>query len=170
MSMEEEITGLRLLYYKCLQDLKYGEKIVIKCATALSLLAHTEALQRQLLEQARTAEQHGNRLDEAFLLLETTGEEGRCPVIEMLAGRAGELVKNFDTGSAIRDAAIVYTIQLISHYKIAGYTNMIGLLRHQQQAQVLDLLQLSLKEERQAELQIGVLAHEIIHPAAHRET
>ncbi|WP_316744082.1 DUF892 family protein [Pedobacter antarcticus] len=170
MEMQGDQTGLQLFYNKCLQDLKYGEKRVVQCATALSMAAYTEPLQRQLLFQAAAAENHAVRLDLAFDILQMPEAEGKCQVIEILTEKAGELVKSMETGTALRDAAIIYAIQLISHYKIASYSNMIGLLQESMPKQVLDLLKFNLDEEQQCDRVISALASDLIHPAANRES
>lgn len=165
-----EAGGLSDFFVQCLEDLYSLEKKFTKCAAALSIAAYTEELQHALMEQAREAETHIGRLELVFSQLEKKVTEGRCRMIDTLSDKAAEIVKTIPTGTAVRDAAIIYAVQLIVHYKIASYGSLMSLLNELEDDQARLLLERCLAEEKNADAYLTQIAGNIINPAAKKES
>jgi ferritin-like metal-binding protein YciE len=162
--------GLFKFFTECLQDLFNAEKKFVKCAAALSMAAYTVELQTALLSQSHTSDVHIERLKEVFTLLAIHPSEGKCKIIEILSDKSAEIVKTVETGTALRDAAILYAVQLISHYKIACYGSLISLLEEIEEDSAQVLLERCLAEEKSASENLTRLAINVINPAATRES
>jgi len=162
--------GLISFFTQCLQDLYSAEKKFVKCAAALSIAAYTEELQSALIAQSHEAESHRERLELVFKLLKQAPSDGKCKIIEILSEKSADIVKTVETGTALRDAAIIYAVQLIIHYKIASYGSLISLLGEigDDSAQV--LLERCLAEEKNADAYLTQIAINFINPAVNRES
>lgn len=157
-------------FIQCLQDLYSAEKKFVKCAAALSIAAYTQELRSALLAQSHEAEMHVERLEMVFSLLDRKPGEGRCKIVEILSDKSAEIVKTVETGTALRDAAIIYAVQLIAHYKIASYGSLISLLGELECDSAQVLLERCLSEEKNADGYLTQIAINFINPAAKRES
>ena len=162
--------GLLKFFTECLQDLLNAEKKFVKCAAALSMAAYTEELQSALLSQSHESELHVERLEQVCKLLAIQPAEGKCKIIEILSDKSAEIVKTVETGTALRDAAIVYAVQLISHYKIGCYGSLISLLEEIEEDSAEVLLERCLAAEKNASAHLNHLAVAVINPAAAKES
>ncbi|HEY0177673.1 MAG TPA: DUF892 family protein [Pedobacter sp.] len=162
--------GLLNFFIRCLQDLYGAEKKFIKCAAALSIASYTEELQSALLAQSHEAETHIERLETVFGLLDRKPEPGKCKIIEILSDKSADIVKTVETGTALRDAAIIYAVQLIAHYKIARYGSLVSLLEELEGDSAQVLLERCLAEEKNADAYLTQIAINFINPAAKKES
>jgi len=162
--------GLMKFFTECLQDLFNAEKKFVKCAAALSIAAYTEELQTALLCQSHQSETHAERLYQVFKLLSIHPAEGKCKIIEILSDKSADIVKTVETGTALRDSAIIYAVQLIAHYKIACYGSLISLLEEIEEDSAQVLLERCLTDEKHASDQLNQLAIKVINPSAARES
>ena len=162
--------GLFKFFTECLQDLYNAEKKFVKCAAALSIAAYTGELQAALLSQSHESETHLERLETVFKLLGLKPGEGKCKIIEILSDKSADIVKTVETGTALRDAAIIYAVQLIAHYKIACYGSLISLLEEIEQDSAQVMLERCLAEEKHTDASLARLAMNVINPAAKKES
>ncbi|MCX2479830.1 DUF892 family protein [Pedobacter sp. MC2016-15] len=162
--------GLFEFFTACLQDLYNAEKKFVKCAAALSIAAYTVELQTALLSQSQESEKHIERLEQVFKHLTLVPGEGKCKIIELLSDKSADIVKTVETGTALRDTAIIYAVQLIGHYKIACYGSLISLLEEIEEDNAQVLLERCLSDEKHADTQLTQLAILVINPAAKRES
>jgi len=169
MADELKEGGLLNFFVQCLQDLYGAEKKFIKCAAALSIAAFTEELRSALISQSHEAENHAERLQLIFKRLEKQPGAGGCKIVEQLSDKAAEIVKTVETGTALRDAAIIYAVQLIAHYKIACYGCLISLIGELEGDDVQVLLERCLAEEKNADAYLTQIAVNFINLAAKKE-
>lgn len=162
--------GLLKFFVQCLQDLYGAERKFVKCAAALSIAAYTSELRSALLAQSHEAEMHVERMEMVFSLLDRKPGEGKCKIVEILSDKSAEIVKTVETGTALRDAAIIYAVQLIAHYKIASYGSLISLLGELESDSAQVLLERCLAEEKNADGYLTQIAINFINPAAKRES
>jgi len=162
--------GLQNFFVQCLQDLYIAEQKLVNCAAALSIAAYKEELQRALILQSEEAGTHVQRLDEVFEMMNEQPVKGKCNIIEILSDKAASVVKTVETGTALRDAAIIYAVQLIAHYKIASYGSLISLLSELNYPKAKQLLKECLADEREADSYLTQIAVNFINPAAQSES
>lgn len=162
--------GLLDFFIQCLQDLYIAEKKLVNCAAALSIAAFTEELQQALIAQSKEAGKHVERLDAVFDMMNQQPGKGKCNIIEILSDKAASIVKTVETGTALRDAAIIYAVQLIAHYKIASYGSLISLLAELDYPKAKLILKECLADERAADTYLTQIAVNFINPAAQRES
>ncbi|WP_082035915.1 DUF892 family protein [Pedobacter lusitanus] len=143
---------------------------MVNCAAALSIAAFTEELQRALISQSDVAARHVRQLDAVFDMMNKQPGKGKCNIIEILSDKAASIVKTVETGTALRDAAIIYAVQLIAHYKIASYGSLISLLAELDHSKAKFILKQNLADERAADTYLTQIAVDFINPAAQRES
>lgn len=170
MAAQSKESGLLNFFLQCLQDLYSAEKKFIKCAAALSIAAYTDELKSALHAESHETETHLERLELVFKLLDQQPGEGKCKIIEILSDKSAEIVKTVETGTALRDAAIIYAVQLILHYKIASYGSLISLLGELENDNAQVLLERCLAEEKNSDAYLTQIAMNFINPAAQRES
>jgi ferritin-like metal-binding protein YciE len=170
MEVSAKQTGLFDFFTQCLQDLYGAEKKVVKCYAALSLASFTPELQSALSGQSEEANSHISRLELIFGLLEHKPGKCRCEIIELLSDKAASIVKTVETGTALRDAEIIYAVQLIAHYKIASYGSLVSLMGEIGYPDAEMLLAQCLTEEKNADSYLTQIALNFINPAAKKES
>lgn len=162
--------GLMNFFIQCLQDLYGSEKKLVTCAAALSIAAFTEELQNALIKQSKESDAHVKRLDQVFEMIKHEPGPGKCAIIEILSDKAASIVKTVETGTALRDAAIIYAAQLIAHYKIASYGSLISLMDELGYQEARLQLKKCLTEEKNSNAYLSSIAVNFINPAAKRES
>lgn len=170
MTEQVKEQGLLNFFVQCLQDVYCAEKKFVKCAAALSIAAYTEELQTALISQSQEAETHLERLDLIFELMDKQPGEGKCMIIELLSDKSAAILKTVETGTSLRDSAIIYTVQLISHYKIASYGSLISLVGEIGYPDAKMLLEQCLADEKNADAYLTQIAMNFINHAASRES
>lgn len=170
MEVSAKQTGLYDFFIQCLQDLYGAEKKVMKCYAALSLASFTPELQSALSAQLEQANSHIHRLELIFKMLDHQPGQCRCEIIEILSEKAASIVRNVETGTALRDAEIIYAVQLVAHYKIANYGSLVSLMGEIGYPDAEILLDQSLIEEKNADSYLTRIAVNFINPAAKKES
>lgn len=163
-------TGLFNFFIQCLQDLYCAEKKSVKCLAALSIASITDELRHALTTQSEEAENHLERLALIFKLLKHEPEKSKSDIIETLSEKAAAIVKTVETGTALRDAAIIYAVQLIVHYKIASYGSLVSLMGEIGYPDAEILLGQCLTEEKNSDAYLTQIAVNFINPAAKKES
>jgi ferritin-like metal-binding protein YciE len=92
-----------------------------------------------------------------------------CAVVSSLAEKSNDLIKKKESGTAIRDAAIVYSAQLIQHYKIASYSVLLPTAKELNLEQASMLLEQCLTEDKNTSAYLIQISQNIINPAATRK-
>jgi len=170
--MEEHLkeTGLFNFFIECLQDLYCAEKKSVKCFAALSIASVTDELRNALIKQSEEAENHQERLKLIFMMLDHEPEKGKSDIIEILSEKAEAIVKTVETGTALRDAEIIYAVQLMIHYKIASYGSLASLMAEIGYPNAEILLDQSLSDEKNSDSYLTQIAMNFINPAAKKES
>lgn len=124
--------------------------------------ASAPELQDAFEDHKLQTQKHVSRLEKVFKMI---GEE---PVPEKCAALA-ELVKEADTiiqeiqESAARDAALIIAAQKVEHYEIAVYGGLAALSRTMDLDDAADILELTLEEEEQTDLDLTDIAETYIN-------
>jgi len=135
----------------------------------LKKAASSLRLQNLLANQLHTTREHITRLEEIFNTLDTTAEArtpegilGICREIEMI-------IETTRKGTATRDAALVMSVQKLKHYEISSYGSLAQMARTLEYDDMLDLLEMTLFEEKDADDLLTALAENYINTEASRE-
>jgi ferritin-like metal-binding protein YciE len=156
-------------FWDQLRDLYYVEKNQIKALGRMAKKATTEELKDIFIEHQETTQEQLNRLDEVFEIIGKKAQTRRCPAFDGLVNEMDENIRETEDDSLTRDVGLIISAQKIEHYEIAGYGSLTTLARTYGMIEVADILQESLDEEKDNDLQLTYIAENSINYEAGME-
>ena len=151
------------LFLDQLKDIYYVEKTQVKALGKMAKKATTEELRDILLEHQEVSQEQLSRLDQIFDILGKRAQAKRCPVMDGLQEEAEDMMSETEDDTLTRDVALIITAQKVEHYEIASYGCLATLARTYCIQEVADLLQETLEEEKDADLQLTYIAENNIN-------
>ncbi len=158
--------GLEDFFLDGLEDVYDAEKKFMKCFAALGIAAGHDILKEVLVLNMQTTEKHLGHLMAILARFNRDGTNGKCEIVGCLTEKASEMIKNMETGTPLRDVAVVCLVQIIQHYKISSYGNLMSLADELCHHKVRLLIQECLQDEKRTDLQLTEIARNFINPAA----
>lgn len=131
---------------------------MVKAATSPKLKAALEAHLKETLGQVV-------RLERAFASLDEKVQGKHC---DGMAGilKEGKTVMDEDLDSSTMDACLIASAQRVEHYEMAAYGTLVAWARSMAHADVADLLEETLNEEKTADSKLSLLARDGINKKA----
>jgi ferritin-like metal-binding protein YciE len=148
-----------------LRDIYSAELQIIRALPRMADEATNDGLRSALTEHVRVTKRQVERLDEVF---ETIGESERgkkCAGMEGLLREAAEALEE-DGDPLVIDAAIIANAQRVEHYEMSAYgtaRSFAGILGHDD---IVEQLEASLEEEKEADRLLTELAETEVNPQA----
>lgn len=149
-----------------LEDIYDAERKFMKCFAALGIAAGHEALVEVLLHNMRTTQKHLGHLSAIMDRFERDGSNGKCEIVGCLTEKASCMIRDMETGSPLRDVAVICLVQVIQHYKIACYGNLMSLSAELGHHKVKILIEECLVDEKRTDLYLTEIARNFINPSA----
>ena len=161
--MESEV---RELLVEELKDAYSAEKQALRCMQKALKMASAPALRDGIELHIEQTQVQIERVEQAMEKLEAKpGPQGLRG--DAWPGRGSEHeIGNQDGKGPIMDLVIVAGMQRIEHYEIAAYGTDIALAKALGESEVVDLLSLTLEEEKQTDQQLTDVTEQHIMPAA----
>jgi ferritin-like metal-binding protein YciE len=153
-----------------------AEKQILKALPKLLKAARSAALRTAFEQHLRETEGHVDRLEAVFAAL---GEKPRAKHCDGMAGilKEGSKVLEESFDEAATDATLISAAQRVEHYEMAAYGTLVAWAQAMGHPQVIKLLQLTLNEEKGADLKLSTIAEnvnseaaKVAHPDAALET
>jgi ferritin-like metal-binding protein YciE len=146
-----------------LRDLLDAEKQLVKALGKMAKAASDDEL-RTAFESHRTdTEQHVVRLGTALESLGQTVRAKTCKAMQGLVKEGQEMIEEAgDAPEALADAALIGAAQKVEHYEIAGYGTARALAEIAGEGDVLELLLLTLDEEKQADEKLTQICQRLL--------
>ena len=151
-------SGLRTLFISELNSLYAAENHLIKNIPVLKAAASDSTLQDEFERHLKQTGEHVNRLQQIFDILNEQPGQENCAAIEALTREAERIIVNTTEGSSTRDAALIMSAQKIEHYEIATYGSLVQLADTLQADEIVELLKVTLDEEKQTDKNLSELA------------
>jgi len=140
-----------------LQDLYDAERQLVKALPKMAKAATNDELRSAFQDHLSVTEQHVQRLEQAFELLDEKAKAKPCKAMKGLVEEGAEVIGE-DYESEIKDAALIGAAQRVEHYEIAGY----GKAREMAEAlglnEVAELLEQTDDEEGEADKKLTEIA------------
>jgi len=158
--------GIRELLGDQMRDLLHAEKQLVKALPKMMKAAQSDTLVTLIEHHLGETEQHVTRLTEGLKLLDAPARAKPCKGMMGLLEEGEEIIsetKNKDAADA--DLAIIGAAQKVEHYEIAGYTTARNLAQQLRQPEIVELLQLSLAEEENADQLLNQVARPLMSAA-----
>jgi len=165
----EENSELMEFFVHELKDIYWAEKFLVKSLPKMSKAASSEELKNAFDEHLSVTEEHVNRLEEVFSLLDMKPSAEKCEAMDGLVKEANEIIEETKEGTVTRDAALIIAAQKVEHYEIATYGSLRTLARVLKHEDVAELLSSTLDEEKEADETLTGVAESHINEEASQE-
>jgi Mn-containing catalase len=149
-----------------LRDLLHAEKQLVKALPKLVKAAKSNALGALFEQHLQETEAQVERLNEGLKLLDAPIKAKTCKGMMGLLEEGDEVIadgKKKDEAGA--DLALIGAAQKVEHYEIAGYTTARNLAQQLKMPALVQLLQLTLAEEENADQLLNQVARPLMSAA-----
>ena len=153
---------LQELYVEELKDLYSAENQILKALPRMIKAASHAQLKRAFMKHEKQTREHAKRLERICRNLGEKPTGKKCVGMEGLIEEGKDLMKE-KPAPTVLDAGLISAAQHVEHYEMAGYgtcRTWARLLGYDQHAA---LLQKTLDEEQQTDLDLTALAESIIN-------
>jgi ferritin-like metal-binding protein YciE len=161
--MESEV---RELLIEELKDAYSAEKQALRCMQKTLKMASAPSLREGIQLHIEQTQVQIERVEQAMEKLEIRPGRKVCEAMRGLVEEATHEVGEQDGKGPILDLVIVAGMQRIEHYEIAAYGTDIALAKALDEQELVDLLSLTLEEEKQTDLKLTEVTEQHIMPAA----
>jgi ferritin-like metal-binding protein YciE len=161
--MESEV---RDLLCEELKDAYSAEKQALQCMQEILKVARSPALREGIQMHIEQTQVQIERVEQALTKLEIQPGHRACEPMRGLVEEAMREIDEQDGKGLFLDLVIVAGTQRIKHYEIAAYGTDIALAKALGEQKVVDLLTLTLEEEKQIDLKLTEVTEQHIMPAA----
>lgn len=133
-----------------LQDIYWAEKHLTKALPKMKKNATSPKLKKAIEDHLSQTEEHVTRLEKVFESLGKKAKTKKCEAMVGLLKEGEEILEETENG-AVRDAGIIAAAQKVEHYEIATYGTLATYAKLLGKNEALDLLVLTLEEEKKAD-------------------
>jgi Mn-containing catalase len=158
--------ALRELLVDQMRDLLHAEKQLVKALPKMVKAAQSEQLSTLIDHHLTETQTQVERLTEGLKMLEAPARAKPCKGMMGLLEEGEEVIsdgKKMEPAGA--DLALIGAAQKVEHYEMAGYITARNLAQQLQMPDLVQLLQLSLAEEENADQLLNQLARPLMSAA-----
>jgi ferritin-like metal-binding protein YciE len=157
-----KLNNLNDLFIHELKDLYNAENQIMKALPKMAKEASSPDLKNAFEMHLRETEKQIERLDMVFKNLgeKPTGE--KCKAMEGIIREAEDMMSE-NADSDVMDAALIACAQRVEHYEIAGYGTVCTYAKQLGQTEALDMLQMTLNEEKMTDEKLTMIAESKIN-------
>jgi ferritin-like metal-binding protein YciE len=152
-----------------LRDIYGAEKQLTKALPKLKNAATSPDLAMAFEDHLQVTQNQIARLEQIFQLLDETPEAKKCDGMEGLIKEGESVIQDTEAGSATRDVGLIVSAQKVEHYEIAAYGSLRQLAKTINKAEVSQLLEQTLQEEKETDMLLSNLAETLINQDAGNE-
>jgi len=157
-----KIDSLQKLFVEELRDLYSAENQLLKALPKMAKAATNPELKAAFEMHLEQTQGQVERLVRVFEALEEKPTGKTCKAMKGLVEEGSELMKE-DIEPAVLDAGLIAAAQRVEHYEMAGYGTVIAYAKLLKNRAAAKLLYETLKEERDTDEKLTVMAEEIIN-------
>ncbi|MGN6249506.1 MAG: ferritin-like domain-containing protein [Ginsengibacter sp.] len=157
--------GLRDLFVDELRDIYWAEKAETKALAKMIKNATSEDLVKGLQDHLEITKGHVDRCEKIFETMGKPARAKKCKAMEGLINEAEEIMDSTEDG-VVRDAGIISAAQKVEHYEIASYGTLHAFAKTMNNDKIAQLLEQTLKEEREADDKLTQVAEATINERA----
>lgn len=160
--------GLSELFEDMLKDIYWAEKALTKAIPKMVKKATSETLVNALKSHLEETHTQIGRCEQVFEILRKKAQAKKCEAMDGLIKEAQEIMETTEDGP-VRDAGIIAAGQKVEHYEIASYGTMCAFARILGHIDIVELLEETLSEEKQADEKLTEVAESAINIEAAEE-
>ena len=146
-----------------LKDMYFSEKHILEALPKMKAAATTEELQDAFEDHHLVTQKQVSRLEKVFKTIEEKPEGKKCEAIIGIVKEGESIIQETEEGTMTRDAALIIAAQKVEHYEIASYGGLVALAETLGLERAADLLQTTLEEEEETDLDLTDIAESFIN-------
>jgi ferritin-like metal-binding protein YciE len=156
-----KLNTLQDLLHHELKDLHSAETQLVKALPKMAKAATNEELKTGFQEHLEQTKGHVERLDEIAQKLGVKLTGHKCLAMEGLIKEGAEMIGE-DAEDSVRDAGLIGAAQRVEHYEIAGYGTAKALANRLGHAEIAELLEQTLEEERETDEKLTEISEALV--------
>ena len=156
------IDSIDTLLTEELKDIYDAEKQITKALPKMVKAASSPELKQAFEEHLEITKKQISRLEEVFELLDEKAGSKTCAGMKGLLQEGEEVMKEDVDEEMLHDAAIIGAAQKVEHYEIAAYGTVRTFAQMLGNDQVVDLLEQTLEEEKEADRKLTEISEAIL--------
>ena len=160
-----KLATLHDLFVHELKDLYSAENQIIKALPKMIKAASSESLKEAFEKHLEVTKAQLERLTEVFEQIEASPGRMKCQAMEGLIAECQDMIKE-KAAPEVLDAALIAGAQRIEHYEISGYGTARTYAEHLGFDDAAALLQETLDEEKETDVELTSLAESEINVEA----
>lgn len=154
------VNSIEKQFLEELSDLYSAEHQLTKALPKLAKMATSTQLQSALEHHLRETEGHVQRLEQVFKAIGEKPSSTTCEGMKGILEEGESTVKKAEEGT-IRDLAIASGGNRVEHYEMAAYGTARAYAEHLGKSQVVELLEKTLQEEKEADRKLTQCAEQL---------
>lgn len=159
------IKNLDDLFVHTLQDIYYAENQITQALPQMIEKAHNPHLREGFEAHLQETRVHIQRLEQVFQALDQPVKGVTCDAIDGIVKEAKSIISDVDD-QAVLDVALASSAQAVEHYEISRYGTLIALAKQLGYTQVVQPLQATLAEEKEADAKLTKIAETRVNAQA----
>lgn len=159
------MNDLEKLFVSELKDLYDCEQQLVKALPEMEKNASSGQLKTVFHEHLAETKNHVNRLERVFKTIGETPKRKSCKAMEGIIDEGQMVAAEFSENSAL-DAALIAAGQKAEHYEITSYGSLRAWANELGKQEIVDILEETLAEEKQADQKLNRLAKEALNREA----
>jgi len=155
-----KLESLKELFVEELKDLYSAENQILKALPKMIKKASSSELKSGFEEHLEQTKGHVERLEKIFQQLDENPKGKKCKGMEGIITDGAELMEA-DAEPDVMDAGLIAAAQRVEHYEIAGYGCVRTYARLLGHSNLVQLLESTLHEEKEADARLTRLAENV---------
>ena len=160
---------LEEFFYDEVKDIYWAEKHLVKTLPKMQKAASSSDLKSAFVQHLEVTKEHVARLEEVFSLLGKKPQAKKCDAMEGITKEGESIIEDTDAGTSTRDVGLILAAQKVEHYEIATYGGLTQLAKTLRYKEIASILQTTLGEEKEADVNLTTLAENTINESAAME-
>lgn len=161
---------LREFFIEELQDIYWAEQHLVATLPKMEAAATSEKLRAAFADHLTVTRNHVARLEDAFSLLGETAEAKKCEAMAGITKEGEEIIADTEKDTITRDVGLILAAQKVEHYEISTYGGLAQIAITLGYRDVAGIMQATLREEKEADSLLSLIAESGINYGAKSES
>ena len=160
---------LEEFFHDEVKDIYWAEKHLVKTLPKMQKAASSSDLKNAFVQHLEVTKGHVVRLEEVFGILGKKPQAKKCDAMEGITKEGESIIEDTDAGTSTRDVGLILAAQKVEHYEIATYGGLTQLAKTLGYSEIASILETTLGEEKEADVNLSTLAENTINESAAME-
>ena len=156
---------LNNLFHDTLKDIYFAEKKILATLPKMAKAAQSRELKAAFEKHRGQTEEHVARLEKVFAVIGKKPVGKTCAAIMGITEEGAEIMDEYK-GAAALDAGLLAAAQAVEHYEISRYGTLRTWASELGYNEAVNLLELTLSEEKETDASLTQLAESAVNIAA----